>query len=466
MLKNFINRQCRYAVKVLANGSARIYLKNQENLRASGFLANSKIDIKYGIRKIIIKLDAKGSNKVMDTARGELIELKNKATAVALDNKTLASVTYRVGVIIISIHKEIEAIINRESTLIKKIKENTALRTSCFFSGLGMLSYHVKTGLNMNGVKTEISFANDNNELAMSCNLAGNPMWEAASDDAIAIVDDLNSLYYQDIPQSDIATVGYPCVAFSLLAQKQNLDLDHPQCGTLFIPLIAALRKSNPAVIIFENTPRFGDSKTLDLIKRSFPDYNFNQKVFNGHDFNELESRKRVCIVATSKGLPSFDLAAVTSIFSDSKPRTVSDILSQTIPSDSPLYREMAHVKRRDSMTNVGYKNNLYHGDELSMVTLPASYGAPKAGTPMIAHPTDPNLQRQIQPDEHGNLREIPQTLFDAVMDVWNGVNPLVKSSGSFSGAHRLLGNGVSRRVWQSIGFHLGNYLNELKLTN
>ena len=463
MFKKFINRQHRYSIKHLANGAARVYIQNSEKLRSAGFTANSSITITNKKNTIEITLDKDGKNKVMDTGRGELVELKNKATAQSLGDAILASVTFRVGLIIISVHKSIEAIVSRNSLLIKRLIQNKELRTSCFFSGLGMLSYHVKSGLNKAGVRTSIAFANDNNELAMSCNLSGNPMWESATDDASVVVDDLSSLFHVDIPQSDIATVGYPCVAFSLLAAKENLDLNHPQCGTLFIPLIAALKKSNPAVIIFENTPRFGDSETLNLIKRSFPDYNFSQRVFNGHDFNELESRKRVCIVATSKGLPEFDLSTVESKFSHLPQRKVSDILSSDILEDSPLYRVMEHVKKRDTMTNIGYKNHLYTGDETAMVTLPASYSSPKAGTPMIMHPIDPSLQRQVQPDEHANLRELPQSLFNAVMDVWKGSNPLVRRSGSFSAAHRLLGNGVSKRVWQSIGEHLGWYFNQLK---
>ena len=126
----------------------------------------------------------------------------------------------------------------------------------------------------------------------------------------------------------------------------------------------------------------------------------------------------------------------------------------------------MEHVKKRDSMPNVGYRNCVYFGNETSMTTIPASYGPPKAGTPMIAHPTIPSLQRQVQPNEHANLRQLPASLKDVVVSVWKGVHPLVSSRGSASAAHRLLGNGVSRKVWTSLGSALGINLNGNLLTH
>tara|TARA_R110000765_G_scaffold61578_7_gene119208 strand:+ start:22 stop:894 length:873 start_codon:yes stop_codon:yes gene_type:complete len=288
-------------------------------------------------------------------------------------------------------------------------------------------------------------------------------MWDNAADDASVVVDDLQAIERDDLREVDYVTVGYPCVGFSMLAAVENRDLLHPQCGTLLIPLIAALKEMNPAVIVFENTPRFGESMTLDLIKKSFPDYNFSQSVVDGHNFNELESRKRVCVIATSKGLPTFNMDSVVSMYANEDKPKVSDYL-KPIASDSPAWREMAHVKARDDMPHLGYRNCLYYGDETKMVTLPASYGPPKAGVPMIAHPTDLDLQRQVQVDEHGELRALPAQLLSVVLDVWKGRHPMVSKRGSATAAHRLLGNGVSKKIWTSIGNAFGLYLNDLSL--
>jgi len=459
--RQFISRKHRYAVKHLKSGAARIYVQNAEALRSAGFLSNSSIRIVNKRNRIEVHLDPNGSKKIMDTGRGELLELKNKDTAKSVGDTQFVSVTFRMGVVIIAVHGMTEKQQVREAGLINKVLKGEPLRKGCFFSGLGMLSLSLKEGLEAQGIKSQIAFANDNNELAMACNVEGNPMWNNPTSDASVVVDDLHAVDIDSLPVVDLATVSYPCVGFSLLAQADKQDLLHPDCGTLFIPLINALRKMNPAVIVFENTPRFGTSTTLDMIKRAMPDYHFTQSVFDGHDFNELESRKRICVVATSKGLPAFDLSNVTSLFAHEAPAKISDHLS-TIDSEAACWRTMEHVKARDDMKHLGYRNCLYYGNETKMVTLPASYSSPKAGTPMIAHPTKTDYQRQVQVDEHVSLRALPTRLGCVILDVWKGVHPLVSARGSATAAHRLLGNGVSRKVWKSIGNHLGLYLNSV----
>tara|TARA_Y100000310_G_scaffold73079_1_gene69227 strand:+ start:1938 stop:3335 length:1398 start_codon:yes stop_codon:yes gene_type:complete len=457
MLNRFITRIHKYSAKLLANGATRVYVQNKEALKESGFLAGSRITVEHkpAQNRIEVRLDKQGKNKIMDTGRGELFELKNKDTTKTLNGAEFVTLTFRNGVLIITVHAQTAQEIERVKDVLYRLKNNLPLRTGCYFSGLGMLSYHIKQGLKRQGINTQIVFANDNNELAMSCNVEGNPMWDDASDNAMAVVDSIDNLGYYNTNKQDLATVSYPCVGMSLLINPESRDIAHPHCGTLFVSLVAELKRANPAIIVFENTPRFLDSQTLDIIKRSLPGYNFSQTILDGHDYNELESRKRACLVATSVGLNQFDIENVPSLFNEEKTPTVSDFL-EPISDDSPLYREMNHVKKRNEMKNVGYRNCVYQGHENAMTTLPASYGSPKAGTPMIAHPTNPQLQRQVQPNEHANLRRIPQRLKDVVMSVWDGSHSLVSSRGSATAAHRLLGNGVSRFVWESLGSALG----------
>lgn len=460
-INRFITRINSYAVKMLSNGAARVYIKNSEALRASNFFADKTIKIERKKGRIDITLDPNGKKRIMGTARGELLELKDKETAAAIGHVTRVSVTFRKNKISITIHSEDEAQMRREKAFISKLIKGAPLRKGSFFSGLGMLSFSIKEGLASQGFETEIAFANDNNELAMACNLEGNPIWNDASHDAVAITDDLNHMPLDALPDDvDIVEVGYPCVAFSALANPAKRDLNHPDTGTLFIPLVNALRKLNPALIIFENVPAFGESVTLELISRSMPGYRFEQKIFNGHDFGELEARPRVCVVAVSKGLPEFNFESLPMPSRIEAP-ALSTFLNK-LSDDHAAWRKMEHVKARDSMKNIGYRNCLYSGDENAMTTIPASYASPKAGTPMIQHPTQPDLQRQIMPDEHANIRRLPATLKKLVVDVWTGSHPMVSNKGSFTAAHRLLGNGVSRNIWSFVGAIVATYFKEI----
>jgi hypothetical protein len=119
----------------------------------------------------------------------------------------------------------------------------------------------------------------------------------------------------------------------------------------------------------------------------------------------------------------------------------------------------MEHIKRKDLETGHNYKNMLYNGSETLISTITASYAAPKAGTPMIGHPVNTNLQRQITVLEHSRIRRLPNTLLKELMDVSEGKSPMVSKRGSKSLAHRMNGNGVSKYVWNSVGEFLGNYL-------
>lgn len=119
----------------------------------------------------------------------------------------------------------------------------------------------------------------------------------------------------------------------------------------------------------------------------------------------------------------------------------------------------MEHVRRKDSELSHNYKNCLYQGHEQKIAALTASYANPKAGTPMIAHPENPALQRQVTVLEHGWIRALPAQLLEGVMTVVNGTHPLVSTQGSVSAGHRLLGNGVSAEIWRWVGGALGAWL-------
>ena len=460
----FIGRSFNYGVKHLSGMVARVYVQNSELLRSAGMYANSSIHIKYGHGRIEVTLDPNGKQKIMDTGRGELLELRNKSTGTALKGLSRIVITIRQGKVIISAHPMDIAEKQRVNTMLNKLQSGTPLREACLFSGLGMLSLSIKDGLKKAGIDSQLAFANDFCEKTMMCNMEGNPIWHDASDDVHVVVDDLNSLHFYDIPEVDYVTIGYPCVGFSLLADKNNLDTSHPTCGHLFISLVSTLRRMNPAFFIIENTPRFKDSESLRLIKKSMPDYRFQELILDGHDYQELESRKRTCVVALSQSLPDIDANTLVSLYADEPKPVLRDFL-EPIGLDDPAWSKMEHVKARDAMAHIGYRNCLYNGSETAITTVPASYTR-KAGTPMIQHPSIPELQRQVMPDEHANLRRLPASLKDAVIRVWLGFNNMVSANGNTTLAQRMLGNGVSRRVWTSVGAWIGDYLKDLKATS
>jgi DNA (cytosine-5)-methyltransferase 1 len=453
----FITRIHKYAVKLLSTGAGRICIKNADALRKAGLVANTPIRISYSKHRIVVKEDVNGNNKVMDTGRGATLEIRNKDVAKSVGDLSCVTVTFRKGMVIITIHQADKQKMEREQSIINALTKGEPIRTASFFSGLGMLSWWIKKGLEKAGIRSQITFANDMSETAMECNLAGNAMWDDATPDAYAVIDTLDGIDMEALVNAHLIEIGYPCIAQSTLCKKENRDTKHPLVGTLFVKLLEAIRKINPAMVCFENTPAFGNSETLDFIKREMPGYRFEQVVLDGHAFGELEGRKRVCVVAVSDGLPELNLNNFSAPKNVER-KTFSSVF-EDISLDSPLWRRMEHLKRKTNEATNNFKNMLYTGVETTIATITATYAAPKAGTPMIAHPLDSDLQRQVTCREHADIRELPVGVHREVMEVAYGGSPMVSRKGSFTAAHRLLGNGVSKKAWMAMGAFLGNYL-------
>jgi DNA (cytosine-5)-methyltransferase 1 len=455
----FITRIHSYAVKALKSGARRVYIQNREALRNSDLPANTRVSVKYNKHRIVITADENGSHKIMDTGRGELFELKNKATGESLGNVDSITATFRKGKIILTLRRQDQLQLEREQSLIDALCKGKSLRTGSFFSGLGMLTYHLKKGLESNGIKTEIAFANDLSPLAMACNLEGNPIWEDATSDASAVVDELGQIPLDMIPKMHIAEAGYPCIAQSTLCDPALRDTNHPIVGTLFVDFLAAIKQANPAILIIENAPAFANSTTLDFIRREMKGYRLSTANFNAHDFGEIEGRRRACVVLVSEGLPDFDISQLTAPASPQRP-LFGDYLDD-IPGTSEKFRHFAHLHKKTADKSVNYANAVHHRDATKIGTITASYAA-KAGAPFVAHPTDPMLQRFIEAHEHARIRKVPEKLASLMSDIAEGRHQLVSKKGSKSAVHRLLGNGVSENVWQSIGTFLGRYINTI----
>jgi DNA (cytosine-5)-methyltransferase 1 len=447
----------RYAVKNLKNKVSRIYINDTKELVNSNLPINARFNIEYSKHGIKVIPCENGTNKIMETSGGRsgLLELKNKSTFDSFGDVSHVMVTFGKDGVEITLNYSDRQKIIREAAIIRKIKNGEPIEAGSFFSGLGLLSLFIKTGMEKAGIKTKIKFANDLCDKAMSVNLSSNPIWDDASDDAVAMINDLNSIDLSLLPKVDLLEIGYPCIAMSKLCKKEHRDTLHPVVGTLFIKLIAAISAMNPAVFIIENVESFLGSDSFRMIKQELKaDYNFSEISFNGNNFGDIEGRPRTCVVATSIGLPAIMMNDFYAPAIANK-KTLSHYLDDIAPS-SPLWREMAHVKKKLDNPKLNFKNTLYDGSEDCIGTITASYSAPKIGSPMLAHPTNKNLQRQFTVNEHANIRQLPSKMHQAVLDIANGASELVSRAGSITAAHRMLGNSVSKLSWEEIGNYIG----------
>jgi len=452
-----ITRIYNHSVKHLKSGAARVYIQNSEALTSSNFKAHTKFEITYKKNVILIVEDPNGSNMIMKTKRGLLLELKNKDTEKSLSDLQKVSVTFNKGMITISIRYIDRLKIERETSLKKKVKNGDKLKSGSLFSGLGLLSNNIRIGLDSGGINSEIVFANDSCPIAMECNLRSS-LWDDAPDESVAICAALESIDLTLIPNCDLVEIGIPCINFSRLCKKEHRDINHPIVGALFTSLLPIIEKANPSLLIFECTPDFINSITLDLIKRSLNGYRIEHRILNAYEFGHLEKRERACVVAISDGLPELNIKDIVSEKQISR-EVLSDHL-EPISIESELWREYGHVKSKENDRRLNFKNTIYKGSEDCIATITATYSAPKVGTPFIAHPTNPELMRQLTVLEHANIRGgITDTLLECILLIENGNFPFCTGRGNKKKAHHLLGNTVSPKPWQALGKHIAQTL-------
>ncbi|MEN2465625.1 DNA cytosine methyltransferase [Ornithinibacillus sp. JPR2-1] len=185
------------------------------------------------------------------------------------------------------------------------------------------------------------------------------------------IEDDIRNLDGNDMPDTDILTAGWPCVAFSVAGNRHGMkykchvcEHEHsvtyeeyingavcPECGgytdaidprgTLFFDVIRFIRVKKPKAIFLENVKNLkGHDKgnTFKVIEEMLREsgYYFDSRVFNTMEYGNIpQNRERIFIVGfrEEKALENFtwpDKIPLT--------KTIDDILDRHEKQDDNFY--------------------------------------------------------------------------------------------------------------------------------
>ncbi|MCC2525581.1 DNA cytosine methyltransferase [Vibrio coralliilyticus] len=454
-----------YSVKHLSNGAGRIYIKNSSQLRRVGYVSGAAFDVLDYRDGFKLELKPDGERAVMNTSRGELIELRNKTVGTKLKGVERVTVTFSEGILLITIPINEAKRIARELSAKKALDNGTPLRKASLCSGLGMTAYHLARGMQEQGIEVEMAYSVDNDKLAVALQVEGNPIWENKTDDAQAFAMDMRQVPLSTLNPVHIVEVGYPCVGQSTLCPPDKRDLDHPIAGTLFCSLISMLVQLNPVLVVIENTPLFISSQTLSIMSRELKEYGYRVEStkISGYENGDFEIRERACVTIISDGLPPLRPELFQAPMSVER-QCFNDI-REDVPLDSWRWSKMEHVTKKQHNPKLNFKHNLLFGDEDQVATLTANYASPRISSAMVAHPeyAENGLQRLITPLEHSRIREVPKSLWKVLADVISGKHPLVSSRGNSTHVQRMLGNGSSPRAWFNFGGFLGKYFNSIR---
>lgn len=460
-----------YSVKRLNNGASRVYVSSPDLIRVSGFQEGQYLTANWCNGSITVTASSKATEprfKLLNTSRGLILELRSKNVTNSLSGIGRALVQAKKGSIKIVPHPTELKRLQRENRFVSAIRSKRHLDRGSLFSGLGLLSAYLGDGLHSVGIKSRIRLVNDICPAALTVNTQSNPMWSQAHPNAEAVCADIRELLTtSNIPQLDIMDISYPCNGQSTLINSDQRDIQHKVVGDLFIDTVAAIRASNPALMIMECTPAFLKSDTLRLMKQALSDYVFHDFQLSGAKHGEIENRPRVAVVAISQGIAH--LLPLSAGVPVPAKRQVTPVLSEFLEDVAPgsdLWREFKHVTNKIDDERLDFKHTAYTPDANKIATLIATYASPKIGSPFLAHPSNPKLMRMFTVAEHANIKRLAPAVKQHLIDIEQGNTTLTSARGSKSLAHKLMGMSVNRYPWTDLAAFVGTTIIENIVTD
>lgn len=436
---------------------ARLWLEGQKLLHAG-----VKIGSKYLLRtdKTLKRLelipvsqnsDQPGTYTVSKRERNgsvsPLLEVRTDLLKTFFDGCEKVRVAIRSGRIVVTALQINLKIKERVERIKRKLAEKATLAVGSLFHGLGVLDKALHSGLLAAGVASFVQVGVELEANYLDASLFNNP--ELWTEESIAVNSDIRDLTLAgSVPQLDVCVAGIPCTGASR-SGKAKLKLqcaeEHSTAGTLFIDFLDFVKASNPAICLVENVPDYLDSTSMVVIRSVLTSlgYDLHETVLNGAAFGAIEDRKRMVLVAITKGLDvNFSFPAPT----NNRQKTVGDIL-ENIPLDSPRWKPydyLAAKEERDIAAGKGFKRQLVTAESTTVGTIGRGYFKGRSTEPFLLHPENPELSRLFTGVEHARLKGIPESMV-------SGMSETIQ--------HEALGQSVVFDVFVGVGLSLGRAL-------
>jgi DNA (cytosine-5)-methyltransferase 1 len=423
-------------------------------LSQAGFKADDRIDIVYdeNSKKITIAISESGERKICGKGKNlvPVIDINNKKLESFFNlavERIMATVDDENNVII-TVHPTDAAAFERLERIKDKLDNGTALNIGSVSHGGGILDHAIHSGLSDLGIKTKLAFAIEINQKYLQASMEGNPIWDK---DSLAINADMRDVPLGLLPKTDINIAGLPCVGASSANVDCKIPEAHPSAGTLFVNWLSFNEQTQPVIAVLENVPEYSHSISMTVIRSvlKHQGYELYERVFDANEYGALEKRKRMCLVAVTRGLPfSFDHVLPT----HKKQASVREIM-EPVPLDSPMWKTNQHLiekEKRDKAAGKGHGRRLMDGSESYITTLRCGYNKAGSDDTMFTHPEKPGLTRLLTKMEHAMAKRLPKHFAQ------NLIGRL-----SATTAHEILGNSVAWSLFHAIGKHLGQSLLE-----
>jgi DNA (cytosine-5)-methyltransferase 1 len=366
--------------------------------------------------KVVLSLtdQSDGDKKVCRKKVGDrfypLIDLVNQKLATLFESVDRVQVVISEGVIVIEYHHLDRARIEREKRLAQTIRSGRTLTIGSMAHGAGILDYYLHQGLGDVGFRCGMIWAVEPANIYLQTSLNQNPIWAYESQAIEGRIEDIDAAHLE---APAIIVAGLPCTGASKSGRSKNklkFAEAHESAGTAFIGWLMAIKQLSPAICVLENVTEYQNTASMHMIRETLSDWRYRvHEVVVGSELGAFENRKRLCMVAVSEGIDfEFDLKPVRQ-----RENNLGEILDD-VPLDADCWNpcEYLHKKEeRDLAAGKGFSMQLVDKDSTQVGTVGRSYHKWRSTEPLVKHPTDPKLKRQLTINELAKVKTIDKKL-------------------------------------------------------
>ena len=434
-------------------GRARLWLEGTR-LSKQGIQPGAKYQVQYDKdnERVLIHI-GEGTRSVAKRKRKDkelpIIDIESHELAELFGGPVdRVRVLIKSNGIVVSLHHHDVAEKERYQRLFEKLAKGEPLNIGSIAHGGGVLDNAIHQGLELAGVKSRLAWAVEIEKKYLDASQENNPIWD---DNSIAIEAPMEEVEYHRLPKVDMLVAGIPCTGASLSGRAKNKlkrAEEHETAGPLFVAFLEAIKVLNPAAIVLENVGPYQNTASYTVIQSVLMalGYEVHDKVLE--NMGSLEERKRLCMVAMTKGI-HFDFSNVVPLRQAES--SISEIL-ENIPDDSPRWKDFAYLdekEKRDKKAGKGFRRQILDGSEDRCGCCGAGYAKARSTEPFLKHPTT-GKQRLFTPVEHARIKTIPEELIAGVSDTV---------------AHEILGQSVIHTAFVAVGKEVGNRFRETATT-
>lgn len=438
-----------------SHGSPRVWLEGKQPARA-GFEPGTRysIEIVHAKNMVALKVSEGGprivSRKERNGTEVPVIDINSQELLGLFAGMDAIRVIMQEGTIFLLPLATEARKKERRDRLSKKLATGNAIAVGSLSHGGGVLSNAIHVGLKNAGVESYLAFANDIDVELLEHAQAHNEIWTEKTQFLGMPMQELAFDEYavNKLQKVEVLEAGIPCTAHSVAARakkgkEQALPEDDQNVGHLAVAFLSIIARVNPAVVLLENVPPYQQSASMSIIRNQLRDmgYMIHERILNASDWNCLEARVRMCMVAVTEGM-EFDFALLD--VPTKVTRKLGEVLDD-VDLESASWSSMDYLREkqvRDAEKGNSFAMQIFDAGSDHIGTLRKGYHKNGSSDPKIRHPEKPELLRLLNQFEHARCKGIPEYL---VADM------------SKTAAHELLGQSIAYPPFVAVGELVGH---------